>query len=140
MFLIFTARHRFLIPYFQNTYIEGKKWLQVAAALLVAPSPPTLQLLQSPLPCVPAVVCFERAICCYSLPLDREGNEQCDGRRQALVRRGHWLKIQLLLYSIFSLPLTIKSIITMASCPKPQQSSKEQQVYFFVFSHPVGQY
>lgn len=49
------------------------------------------QLLRSPLPCAPAAVCFERAICSSSQPSDREGNEQCDGRRQPLVERGHRL-------------------------------------------------
>lgn len=49
------------------------------------------QLLRSPLPCAPAAVCFERAICSSSPPSDRGGNEQCDGRRQPPLVRGHRL-------------------------------------------------
>lgn len=46
------------------------------------------QLLQSPLPCVPAAVCFERAICSSLQPSDREGSAQCDGSQQPLVEKG----------------------------------------------------
>lgn len=78
----------------RNGSAAEKQGPEVAAAHPLPPLPPHLpslpllpQLLRSPLPCVPAAVCFERAICSSSQPSDREGSGQCDGRQQPLVEK-----------------------------------------------------